>query len=258
MTRSIGLRAVAWALALGAAGGASGERPEWPERWIFNPRERTEQAIAAAERGEVEATVEPLETALRLEQQSPVAKYNAGTARLAAGRSGALALLRAAAAPEAGPDLLTDAWYNLGNAKLKESDYPGAIEAFVAALRQRPEFADAKFNLELARRLLEEQQSEGGDSQDQEDEQQQEEQQEEQQQEQQPQASPPEPEGDDRQDPGRQEERQSPLPQFRDLPDMTAEEAAAILEAVENMERERRRKEALEAARANPGGEKDW
>ena len=44
----------------------------------------------------------------------------------------------------------------------------------------------------------------------------------------------------------------------RYLPDMNAEEAAAILEAIENMEREQRRQEALEAARQNAGGKKDW
>ena len=39
---------------------------------------------------------------------------------------------------------------------------------------------------------------------------------------------------------------------------MTAEEAAAILEAVENLEREARRQEALEAAAAQAKGKKDW
>ena len=39
---------------------------------------------------------------------------------------------------------------------------------------------------------------------------------------------------------------------------MTAEEAAAILEAVENLEREQRREEALEAMRKSARGKKDW
>ncbi|MCG8458238.1 MAG: tetratricopeptide repeat protein [Holophagales bacterium] len=55
---------------------------------------------------------------------------------------------------------------------------------------------------------------------------------------------------------GQQEE--SPLPQFEDLPEMNAEEAAAILEAIENMEREQRRQRALEAAKAQVGKKKDW
>ena len=40
---------------------------------------------------------------------------------------------------------------------------------------------------------------------------------------------------------------------------MTAEEAAAILEAIENLEREQRREQALEAAAAaRKSGKKDW
>jgi len=39
---------------------------------------------------------------------------------------------------------------------------------------------------------------------------------------------------------------------------MTAEEAAAILEAIENLEREQRRQRALEAARESAGRKKDW
>ncbi len=50
----------------------------------------------------------------------------------------------------------------------------------------------------------------------------------------------------------------SPLPQFRDLLDMTAEEAAAILEAIENLEREQRRQQALAAAKRTSRGGKDW
>jgi hypothetical protein len=48
------------------------------------------------------------------------------------------------------------------------------------------------------------------------------------------------------------------LPQFRDQEDMTAEQAAAILQAVDNLERERRREEAKERALAKSSVEKDW
>ncbi len=58
----------------------------------------------------------------------------------------------------------------------------------------------------------------------------------------------------DEQDP----QQESPLPQFRDLPDMSAEEAAAILEATLNMEREQRRRKALQSASQHRRGKKDW
>ena len=50
----------------------------------------------------------------------------------------------------------------------------------------------------------------------------------------------------------------SPLPQFHDLPDMDANQAAAILEAIENLERSQRRQEAKKAQKANVRGKKDW
>jgi len=239
-------RAATFLLLLAAApGAASPEWPEWAERWLWNAGERTARALEALREGNAEAAVEPLETALRLDAQDGVVLYNAGTGRMATGHGNPAALLAEAALKEA--DLAPRAYYNLGNFRLAQDDYAGAIEGYKKALRAAPDFADAKFNLELARRLLEEQQQETPppeeepqeqqDSESRQDEQQQEEQ------EQQPQPQQPE-----------QQEGQ----EFRDLPDMTAEEAASILEAVENMERERRREEALEAAKNSPRGIKDW
>ncbi len=263
------------------AGDAAGaptamDRRHWLERWLFNADERTRRALARFEAGDAEGAVEPLDTALRLLREEPLAWYNAGAARLEAGRGDAEPLLSAAA--ERGPEVLAPlAHYNLGNARLAENDFQGAIEAYRQALRHDGELYDAKFNLELAQRRLEEQQEQ---QQEQQSEQQSEppsEPQQEQPSEQQPdsqlqdsqqpedprtqdsqpdrQDPPPEPKPDEA---PRQRPQESPLPQFRDLPDMTAEEAAAILEAIENMERAERRQEALEAAAQNRRAKKDW
>ena len=48
------------------------------------------------------------------------------------------------------------------------------------------------------------------------------------------------------------------MPQFEDQKDMTAEQAAAILQAVENLERQQRREQARALARAKTSVEKDW
>ncbi len=235
-----------------AAGAAAGESPGL-ERWLFNAVERTERAIESFERGDVDVALEHLEIALRLAGDDPRARLNAGAGRLAAGRGDARSLLEAVA-EAAGGELAPWARYNLGNARMAGGDLAGAIEAYQQALRAEPGHQDAKYNLELARHLLEEQ-----------------ERQESQQEEPPPPPSPPPPElGDSGQQPppqgggsdqnreSQEEPRQSPLPQFSDLPDMSAEEAAAILEAVENMEREGRRRRAAEAARQARPGEKDW
>lgn len=230
-----------------APGGSSPEWPGWAERWLWNARERTARGLEDLREGNAEEAMEPLETALRLDAGDGVVLYNAGTGLLATGQGNPAALLTEAAAKQA--DLAPSAYYNLGNFRLAQDDYSGAIESYKRALRAAPDFADAKFNLELAQRLLEEQQQETPPPQEEpQEEQESESQKQEQQQEEQEQPSPPPP----------QDEQQQEGKEFRDLPDMTAEEAAAILEAVENMERERRREEALEAAKNNARGKKDW
>ncbi|MCB1009292.1 MAG: hypothetical protein KDB94_10395, partial [Acidobacteria bacterium] len=49
-----------------------------------------------------------------------------------------------------------------------------------------------------------------------------------------------------------------PPPQFKDQEDMTAEQAAALLQAVEDLERQQRRERALDQARKKAKVEKDW
>jgi tetratricopeptide (TPR) repeat protein len=282
--------------------------PAWLERWLYNPRERTAAAIQGVARGDSKAAVAAADTALRLAPDAPLARYNAGSARLATGRragSGppaagaktavdpALAReavpLLAGAVKAAGPELAADASYNLGNARLAAGDFAGAAEAYKQTLRVAPGSGDAKFNLELALR-------------------------EEQRQRQNPRQAlgprggggRPRP-GDRRQtagqggsgevgaipqpgQPGRQPEQQAPSPQqgqrqgqnglaqraqglngqpsplsgrqplagYQDQPEMSASEAAAVLEAVENLERQHRRQVAARQARQRAASREDW
>lgn len=295
-------------LAVGADPGAA-QVPDWMERWLFNADERTRRGIEAAGAERPEAALEPLDTASRLSGSDALGQFNSGTGRLALDSREALLHLQVAA-NEAGPDLAAQAHYNLGNGLLSAGNLPEAIEAYKESLRHDPTSDDAKFNLELAQKLLEEQpknedpnqqnpnqdqqnqdqqeqenqdqqnqdqeqdpqdqenqdeqnqDQQNQDQQNQEQQQDQQEQQDQQQQEQQQQNQDPS-SPDDSQDDGQPQDQQrqqqeSPLPQFQDLPDMTAEEAAAILEAIENLEREQRQQEALEAAAENAGRKKDW
>jgi hypothetical protein len=284
--------------------------PAWVERWLYNPRERTSAAIQDIARGDGRAGVAAADSALRLAPDAPLARYNAGTARLAAGRRAAgapagaagagaaakpvddpglareAAPLLAEAVKTAGPELAGDASYNLGNARLAAGDFAGAAEAYKQALRVAPESGDAKFNLELALR-------------------------EEQRQPQNPrQALGPRGGGgrprvgDQRQtagqggsgeqgatpQPGRQPEQRAPSPQqgqrqgqtgmaqpsqgqkgqpsplsgrqplagYQDQPEMSANEAAAVLEAVENLERQHRRQLVAQQARRRAANGEDW
>jgi Ca-activated chloride channel homolog len=246
------------------------------ERWLYNPREQTNAAIADAQKSNPEShrrAVAEADTALRLAPQDPLVQYDAGTVRLTTGDPrGAVGPLEEAAR-KAPPGLTAAAPYNLGNARLAGDDADGAIAAYRQALRAEPGNADAKWNLELALRRREDRRQmrgpagarggQGGGNT--------------------PSRSPggdQKSEKDNRgaADPGRNREQQAggagerqgsqgeaqprpgdqPLPQFRNQPDMTAAEAAALLESVENLERQQRRAQAAQRAERRAVKGKDW
>jgi tetratricopeptide (TPR) repeat protein len=250
--------------------------PAWAERWLYNPRERTERVIEAWEQERPEEALGPAETALRLAPEDPRARYNAGTALLAAGHERKAARLLDQAAQSADPELAPAAHYNLGNARLAAGDPGGAVEAYKQALRLAPEDLNAKWNLELALKEQEKQRAggsaqrrgnrgknpqqkdpSGGGGQGRPEDQRQ--------------------ERSDARDPGRRQQGEQPnqqgssgdsrnpseqrdgrLPGYRNQPEMSAREAAAVLSAVEDLERQQRRAEAARRARDRSGKEKDW
>jgi len=225
------------------------------ERFLHNSGERTKAGIAALAQGDADGAISSFDAAARLAPDSPIARYNAGTARLPQrAAEGAPLLDQAAKAADA--ELAPFAWYNLGNAKLATGDSSGALAAYKESLRRRSDNADAKFNLELALRALEQKKKPSA------------EQQQSGQKKPQPQEKHPDKSGEQEQQspssPGRpqqaprEERANSPLPQFHDLKDMSAEKAAQILEAVDNLEREQRRQQALRRAARRSFVEIDW
>ena len=59
------------------------------------------------------------------------------------------------------PDLLSSAWYNLGNALYRQQELQGSLEAYKEALRADPSDTDAKHNLERVLEQLQEQENQG-------------------------------------------------------------------------------------------------
>lgn len=288
-------RALVPLAAVVALGAASPEgAPSLADRLRWNARERTATGVAELRHHRPESAADAFDAALRARPDDPLVSFNAGTGRLAAGRADAVPELERAA--RAAPDgLAADAWFNLGNARLAAKDAAGAVEAFEESLRRRPEDAGAKRNLELALRALREQEanrradqtkpgerqsakpdseassdrtagsddaSAGSDQA-------------------QDAGQQPRPdddaagerragaEADPRADDGRADsgepgkpspdaEGESPLPRFHDVPELDAEQAAALLQAVENLERDERRRRARERALAAGEADEDW
>lgn len=248
--------------------------PAAVERWLWNPRERMNRAIADSRKGDKDSrkdAVSAADTALRLAPNDPLVQYDAGTLHLGAEerKSGAKLLEQAAKSPA----FAGAASYNLGNAHLDDEDFDNAIAAYQQALRAEPGNPDAKWNLELALRKRQDRQQMKGPSggkgaqggggapsqspgQDQKS--------------QQPKGSPnpdpgksPEQAGGQQGKSGSQGQPQprpgdQPLPQFRNQPDMSAAEAAALLESVENLERQQRRAQAAQRAERRAVKGKDW
>lgn len=249
-----------------------------PARWLHNPRERTASAIDHWQRRDYAAADRELDQALELSGENARSLFNAGTGRLGAGTPGAaLPLLGRAAAAAAGDasarTLRPEALYNLGNAYLAAGDPVAAAERYRATLRLRPDHAAAKHNLELALRQQQKQELEqqqprqqvggegnrrggsGGDPRDGESGNERGGQGGQQQGE-----PPPQPAPQPDQPPQSQSGRSPRLPGFDPQKDMSAEQAAALLEAVENLEREQRRAQAEEQRKARPRqpSDEDW
>ena len=153
------------------------------------------------------------------------------------------------------PELSPVAAYNLGNTLYQTEKYEEAAAAYRRSLLTNPEDLDAKRNLELALRALEQQQQQP-------------------QQEQQPEQQPENEEGEEDKD---QKEQQQPEqqsePSDEDRPQdqerqqepredpgaMTAQEAGRLLDSLDEQEREAQRRRVMrEAQKESKTAEEDW
>jgi Ca-activated chloride channel family protein len=207
---------------------------------------------------------------------------NAGDALFRKGElEGAITEFERAAA--AGDSLVaSSASYNAGNAYLGTGQIEAAIEAYKAALRQSPGDEDAKHNLELARLMLEQQQQQDQDQQDQEkqdqqnqdqqdqekqdqqnqdqqdqDQQNQDQQDQEQQDQQQQEQDQQDQQDQDQQDQQQQEQQEQQQQEQRETA-MSEEDAARLLDAIEQEERELQAELRAAKAKKREKVDKDW
>lgn len=148
-------------LALGIASAATG----WWEPLLrsSNSSRETKGGLEAWESGDATQARERFAAAMQIDPD-PVHQFNAGTAALRAGslQDGARDL---ASAAEQEPRLAADALYNSGTALLTEKRFSDAADQLRESLRRDPARTDAKRNLELALRHMQQQeQGSSGDN----------------------------------------------------------------------------------------------
>lgn len=100
------------------------------------------------------------EDAYRQSASGHAASYNAGNAAYQQGRyADAADMFKKAVASAPNVAVKADAFYNLGNALLQQGKYAEAVAAYENSLRKQPTRADAKKNLQIAKKKLKEQEN---------------------------------------------------------------------------------------------------
>jgi len=150
-------------------------------------------------------------------------------------------------------NLEASAHYNLGNTYFRMEDYPNAIKSYENTLSINPNDMDAKYNLELARKMLKDQmQPQQQDQQQQQKQQQEQEQQ--QQQEQQQEQDQQQQQDDQQQDQQQQEQQQQQQEKQKEI---SKEDAERILNALRDDEQNIQKKIKRQRKAGNYTG-KDW
>ena len=156
-------------------------------------------------------------------------------------------------------------YYNLGNTFYKKGDMQSAAEAYRRSLLMDPDDDDAKHNLELVMRIMEEQpQQQQQQDQQQQDQQQQDQQQQEDQQQQQDQQQQDQQQQDQQQQDQQQqspEEREEEQQQQRAQPQekqISEDELDRILAAIDASDKETQEEIARQASRTRRTSGKDW
>ncbi len=154
--------------------------------------------------------------------------------------------------------LAASAYYNAGTASLSMGDLETAIDSFKASLRIDPTDPDAKHNLELALRLRDQQEQQQPDQQQDQQNQEQQDQQDQDQESQQDQQQQDQDHQDRRQESGEEqsETEQEEQPQQEQV--MSPEDAARLLDAIEEAEKELQAELRAAKARKRAKVDKDW
>jgi len=194
------------------------------------------------DKGEHAKALEEYRKAWAEDSLSAIPRFNAGDALYKMGnfKDGAGEFMKTTASSS--DSIAAMSYYNLGNTAFKSGDYRSATEAYKRSLLMNPDDKDAKFNLEYALRMIQQQQQQQQNqdkNQQTKPNQEQQDQQQQQQQEQQDQAT----------------ENPEPQPSQGEL---TPDELKRILAAIDASDRQTQQELLKRAARTKHLTEKDW
>jgi len=132
----------------------------WLADQLARPDRDVEAGIEAYEAGEYDVALERFEAAIERHGDRPELSLNRGLVLLAQGEADAARRAFERASESDDPEVRASAFYERGNVAFDAEEWDAAIEAYVECLKARPDHANAKWNLELARLRKREQQDE--------------------------------------------------------------------------------------------------
>ena len=141
----------------------------WLADQLARPDRDVEAGIEAYEAGELDVALERFEAAIARHGDRPELSLNRGLVLLAQGDASAARRAFERASEAEDPEIRASAFYERGNVAFDAEEWDAAIEAYVECLMARPDHANAKWNLELARLLEQQDEEDQDDEQDDED-----------------------------------------------------------------------------------------
>lgn len=232
-----------------------------------NPRVEVKRGNGAATAGQADAALLHYKKALDEKADTSVVMYNLGNVLYDQEKyKEAERAFSGSLGPEQPPVEQSETLYNLGNTLFQAKEYDKAIGAYVEALKRNSSDDEARYNLELARRMLQQQQQQQKEDQENKDQEQkpdsnkqdnqdQQDKQDEQQKQDQPQDQP----GDqNQQQPQDQKQEQQQQQQPQPGQKMTKEEAERLLNALLSNEQDALKDVKKVKVASRKKREKDW
>jgi Ca-activated chloride channel homolog len=215
---------------------------------------RTEKGNALYLKGQTEPALSEYQKAQAAIPEAPQLHYDIGNVLYRQENWSGAAEAYEHALGVAGPDLSARAAYNLGNALFHDEKYDDAVKAYTRALKGAPQDADAKHNLEMALRALEQKKQQ--QKQNKSDQQKQDQKQDQQQQ--QPSGSgndDKKPKDDKSPESGPKDQGKQPEPKAGG---MTPQEAEKLLDRLNDQEKQNVKHEQARRPKDDETPEKDW